>query len=110
MNERPRRDGLLLRLAKSFARALIPDSLWAVIHDELQDELSGRNWARWRRELWGAWQYLAVGARVGFETLRAGRGTLSGGWGVDLRQASRSGVNWALAGKELSSRWDGLPW
>jgi putative ABC transport system permease protein len=94
-----RRRGALVQLARMLARVAVPRSLWPVVDEELQDELSGwreRGWPRWRRDVWGAAQYLAVAARVGLDRLvpsfgRSGtdHAATDGDWSADFRQAVR---------------------
>jgi predicted permease len=92
-----RSHGLLLTIARRVCRGAVPASLWPIVDDELLDELSEREqrgWPRWRRDLWGAAQYLSVAARLGVDRFIPGGaegpdgGTWAhGDWGLDLRGA-----------------------
>lgn len=94
------RPGVLVRLASRLAHALVPRSIWPVVDDELQEDLSereGLGWSRRRRELWGAGQYLYVAARLGVERIiRSSRGghlwsaIIRESWSLDLRHALRA--------------------
>jgi putative ABC transport system permease protein len=89
----------LVELTRIVARIVVPASLWPLVDEEIQDELSGlseRGWPRWRREVWGAAQYLSVAARMSVERIvpssgrrRSDLAALGGDWRADLRQAAR---------------------
>ena len=91
---------MLARIARGVARAVVPQSLWPMVDDELQTELAelkDLGWPRWRVGLWCVAQYLSVAVRVGAERIMAlttDRDTTGfvalDGWRLDVKQAARS--------------------
>ena len=91
--------GILVRIARRVARAVVPRAFWPIVDDDLREEISERQrlgWAHWRVDLWGAAQYASVAGRLAVErmipTLRDGHPgsvLVGGGWSLDLKRALR---------------------